>query len=323
MRAIVHERFGPPDVLELREVEQPPLTEDGVLVRVHAASVNPFDWHFLTGLPYLARLGAGFRAPKTKRLGTDFAGTVEAVGKDRTGFKPGDEVFGARNGAFGEYVCARRSIAHKPANVSFEDAAAVPIAGVTALQALRKGGVQAGQNVLINGASGGVGTFAVQIAKSLGTEVTGVCSTRNVEQTRSLGADRVIDYTREDFTRDGARYDLLVDIAGDRPWSEVKRVLPEDGTSVVVGGPKSNRWFGRLGMSVVERLISIPDSRTLVTPFLANLTPEDLVFLGSLLENGSVKPVIERRYELSQVPEALRYIGEGHAHGKLVVMVQP
>jgi NADPH:quinone reductase-like Zn-dependent oxidoreductase len=323
MRAIVHERFGPPEVLELQEVEQPPLTDEGVLVRVHAASVNPFDWHFLTGIPYLARLGAGLRAPKTKRLGSDFAGTVEAVGNARTDFRPGDEVFGTRNGAFGEYVVARKSIVHKPANVSFEAAAAVPIAGVTALQALRRGGIEAGQKVLVNGASGGVGTFAVQIAKSFGAEVTGVCSTRNVEQTASIGADRVIDYTQEDFTRDGARYDLVIDIAGDRPWSQVKRVLPDDGTSVVVGGPKSNRFFGRLGMSLVERAIAIPDSRTLVTPFLANIGPDDLAFLGGLLEAGSVKPVIERRYDLSEVPEALRYMGEGHARGKLVVTVRP
>jgi NADPH:quinone reductase-like Zn-dependent oxidoreductase len=323
MRAIVHEKFGPPDVLEVREVERPPLTDDGVLVRVHASSVNPFDWHLLTGLPYLARLGAGFRKPKTQRLGADFAGTVEAVGKDRTHFQPGDEVFGVRNGAFGEYVVARKSIAPKPANVPFEDAATIPIAGVTALQALRnKGGVEAGQKVLINGASGGVGTFAVQIAKALGAEVTAVCSTRNVEQARAIGADRVIDYTDEDFMQDGTRYDLLIDIAGDRPWSQIKSVLHDDGTSVVVGGPKTNRLFGRLGKSIVERVISIPGSRRLVTPFLASMNPDDLAFLGGLLEAGSVKPVIERRYQLQEVPEALRYIGEGHARGKLAVTVR-
>jgi NADPH:quinone reductase-like Zn-dependent oxidoreductase len=322
MRAIVHEKFGPPDVLQLREVEPPALTDDGVLVRVHASSVNPFDWHYLTGIPYLARIGAGLRKPKTQRLGTDFAGTVEAVGKDVTDFKAGDEVFGARNGAFGEYVCVRRSIAHKPANVSFEDAAASPIAGVTALQGLRdKGRIQAGQKVLVNGASGGVGTFAVQIAKALGAEVTGVCSTRNVATARSIGADRVIDYTQEDFTRHAERYDLMLDIAGDRSWSLVKRVLREGGTAVIVGGPKSNRWVGRLGKSIAERVLSIPGGRTLVTPFLASLNRDALTFLAGLLEAGSVKPVIERRYQLNEVPEALRYIGEGHAQGKLVVTV--
>ena len=322
MRAIIHERFGPPDVLELREIERTPLTDDGVLVRVHASSVNPLDWHYLTGTPYLVRIDAGLRRPKTRRLGTDFAGTVEAAGKDVTDFQPGDEVFGARNGAYGEYVCVRRSIARKPANVSFEDAAASPIAGITALQGLiNKGGIQAGQKVLINGASGGVGTFAVQIAKSVGAEVTGVCSTRNVDMVRSIGADRVIDYTQEDFTRNAERYDLLLDIAGNHPWREIKRVLREDGTSVVVGGPKTNRWVGSFGRSIVERLISIPDSRTLVTPFIANLTREDLTALGELLEAGKVKPVIERQYELRDVPEALGYLGTGHVQGKLVVMV--
>ena len=251
MKAMVYERYGQPEVLELREIDPPPLTDDGVLVHVRAASVNPFDWHMLTGTPYLARLQAGLRKPKSQVLGVDFAGTVEAVGKDVTAFQPGDDVYGGKGGAFGEYVCVRKSVAHKPANLSFEEAAAVPMAAITALQALRdKGRVQAGQKVLVNGASGGVGTFAVQLAKSFGAEVTGVCSTRNVETVRSLGADHVIDYTNEDFTRSGGSFDVLVDVAGNHSWSEVKRVLSENATMIVVGGRKTNRWIGPMGDAV-------------------------------------------------------------------------
>jgi NADPH:quinone reductase-like Zn-dependent oxidoreductase len=323
MKAMVYEKYGSPDVLELREIDPPPLTDDGVLVHVRAASVNPFDWHMLTGTPYLARTQAGLFKPKSKVLGVDFAGTVEAVGKDVTAFQPGDDVYGGRGGAFGEYVCVRKSVARKPANLSFEDAAAVPMAAITALQALRdKGRVQAGQRVLVNGASGGVGTFAVQLAKSFGAEVTGVCSTRNVESVRSLGADHVIDYTKEDFTKaGGGSFDVLVDVAGNHSWSECKRVLGENGTMIIVGGRKTNRWIGPMGDAVKRRLASVPGSRTVAAPFLAQLNKEDLDVLRELLEAGKVKPVIESRYELSEVPEALRYVGAGHAKGKVVISV--
>jgi NADPH:quinone reductase-like Zn-dependent oxidoreductase len=323
MKAVVHDEYGPPDVLELKEIEKPAVTEDSVLVRVQAASVNPFDLHMLTGTPYLVRLQAGLRRPKRQLLGVDFAGTVEAVGANVTQFQPGDEVFGGRSGAFAEYVCVRedRAVVPMPANVSFEQAAAVPIAGLTALQGLRdKGQLQAGQKVLINGASGGVGTFAVQIAKSLGAEVTAVCSTRNVDRARSLGADHVIDYTREDFTRTGRRYDLILDIAGGRSWSECTRVLDPDATLVAVGGPKKNRLVGPLSDVLKMRLASLGGSRRLVS-FLSDMNKEDLLVLNELFEAGTVTPVVERTYALSEAREAFRYLGEGHAQGKIVIMV--
>ena len=322
MKAMVYDRYGSPDVLELRDVERPDVTDDGVLVRVQAASVNPVDWHMLTGAPYLVRMEAGLRKPKREGLGVDFAGTVEAVGGSVTEFQPGDEVFGARNGAFAEYVCARKAIGHKPANVTFEQAAAVPVAAISALQGLRdKGHIQAGQQVLINGASGGVGTFAVQIAKSFGAEVTGVCSTRNVEIARSIGADHVIDYTQEDFTRNGRRYDLVLDIAGNRSWSELERVLSKRAAVVVVGGPKTNRFVGPLGQALKLRLASLGGSRKVAAPFLAKMNKEDMAVLQNLLAEGKMTPVIDRRYELSEVPEALSYLGEGHAQGKIVINV--
>ena len=324
MKAIVYRDYGSPDVLRFEEIEDPTATNDEVLIRVGAASVNPYDWHFMTGTPFLARLGAGLRKPKNGRLGVDFAGTVEAVGKDVTRFEPGDEVFGTRNGAFAEYVCVpeARNVVPKPANVTFEQAAAVPMAGVTALQALRdKGRLQAGQKVLINGASGGVGTFAVQIARSFGAEVTGVCSTRNVDTVRSIGADHVVDYTQEDFTVDGRRYDLMLDIAGNRSWSECKRVLTDTATLVVVGGRKTNRWIGPLGDGLKKRFASLAGSRKVVSPFLASIKKDDLVALGELLEAGNVKPVIEQRYELSEVSDAVGYVGTGHAQGKIVISI--
>ena len=323
MKAIVYGKYGRPEVLELREVDRPALADDGVLVRVRAASVNPFDWHMLTGTPYLVRTQAGLLKPKSEVLGVDFAGTVEAVGKDVEQLQPGDDVFGGRTGAFAEYVCARNIVARKPANLTFEQAAAVPMAAITALQGLRdRGRVQRGQNVLINGASGGVGTFAVQIAKSFGAEVTGVCSTPNVDTVRSIGADHVVDYTKEDFTRSGRRYDVLLDIAGNRSWSDCRRVLDEEGTLVVVGGRKTNRWIGPLSDALKRRLASLPGSRRVVAPFLAKLDKDDLVFLGELLEAGRVTPVIDRRYQLSEVPDALGYVGEGHARAKVIVSVQ-
>jgi NADPH:quinone reductase-like Zn-dependent oxidoreductase len=322
MKAMVYDRYGSPDVLELREVDKPDVTDDGVLVRVRAASVNPVDWHMLTGEPYLVRIEAGLRRPKRAVLGVDFAGTVEAVGGSVTDFQPGDEVFGARNGAFAEYVCVRKAVAPKPANVTFEQAAAAPVAAISALQGLRdKGRIQAGQQVLINGASGGVGTFAVQIAKSFGAEVTGVCSTRNVQTARSIGADHVIDYTQEDFTRNGGRYDLMLDIAANRSWPDCKRVLSDEGTLVIVGGAKTNRWIGPMGQVINVRLASLAGSRKVAAPFLAKMNSKDMAVLGNLLADGKVTPVIDRRYDLSQVPEALSYLGEGHAQGKNVITV--
>jgi NADPH:quinone reductase-like Zn-dependent oxidoreductase len=322
MKAMVYDRYGSPEVLELRDVERPDVTDDGVLVRVQAASVNPVDWHMLTGAPYLVRIEAGLRKPKREGLGVDFAGTVEAVGGSVTEFQPGDEVFGARNGALAEYVCVRKAVAHKPENVTVEQAAAAPVAAISALQGLRdKGRIQAGQQVLINGASGGVGTFAVQIAKSFKAEVTGVCSTRNVEIARSIGADHVIDYTQEDFTRNGRRYDLVLDIAGNRSWSELERVLSKRAAVVVVGGPKTNRFVGPLGQALKLRLASLGGSRKVAAPFLAKMNKEDMAVLQNLLADGKVTPVIDRRYELSEVPEALSYLGEGHAQGKIVINV--
>jgi NADPH:quinone reductase-like Zn-dependent oxidoreductase len=323
MRAIVRHEYGSPDVIELAELEEPVPGDDGLLVRVHAASVNPLDWHSVTGTPYVVRLSDGLRRPKSERVGVDFAGTVEAVGRSVTRFRPGDEVFGGRDGAFSEYVVVRehRAVASKPTAMTFEEAASVPVAAVTALQGLRdKGQLQAGQNVLINGASGGVGTFAVQIAKALGADVTGVCSTGNVDTARSLGADDVVDYTREDFTRSGKRYDLLLDIAGSRSWPECRRVLAPDAKLVIVGGPKTNRWIGPLERMAKLRLASVGRSQTVI-PFIAKLKGEDLETLRELLEAGSLKPVIERSYELADVPKALAYIGEGHAHGKIVITV--
>jgi NADPH:quinone reductase-like Zn-dependent oxidoreductase len=277
----------------------------------------------MTGL-YIARTQLGLLKPKNTRLGVDFAGVVEAVGGNVKRFRPGDEVFGGRNGAFAEYVCVRedRAMVLKPANVTFEQAAAVPVAALTALQGLRdKGQIQPGQQVLINGASGGVGTFAVQIAKSFGAEVTGVCSTRNVDMVRSLGADHVVDYTQEDFTRSERRYDLLLDIAGSRSWSECKRVLNPKAIFVIVGGPKTNRWIGPLSHVVKVRLASLRASQKVIF-FVAKLNKEDLVVLQELLEAGKVTPVIDRRYELSELPEAMRYLGAGHAQGKVVITAE-
>ena len=321
MRAIVRNTYGSPDVLELGETDKPELTDDGVLVRVRAASINAADCYELTGTPYVARMQMGLRKPKSNTLGVDFAGTVEAVGRDVTQLRPGDDVFGGRSGAFADYVCARRAVVAKPAALTFEDAAAVPVAALTALQGLRdKGQLQAGQKVLINGASGGVGTFAIQIAKALGAEVTGVCSTRNVDTARSLGADHVIDYTREDFTRSDRRYDLLLDIAGSRSWSDCKRVLNPKATLVIVGAPKGNRSLGPLGHIAKVRLASMPSSQRAVF-FVAKFNMSDMVVLRDLLESGKVKPVIDKRYELNEIADAFRYMGEGHAQGKIVVTV--
>jgi NADPH:quinone reductase-like Zn-dependent oxidoreductase len=321
MKAIIHRRFGSPDVLELAEVAKPELTDDGVLVRVRAASVNRVDWYGVSGQPYVARPVFGLLKPRSHLVGVDFAGTVESVGKDVTELRPGDEVFGGTDGAFAEYVCVRDAIAAKPPSLTFEEAAAFPVAALTALQGLRdKGRVRPGQSVLVNGASGGVGTFAVQIAKALGADVTAVCSTRNVALTQSLGADHVVDYTRDDFTLSDERYDVVFDNAGSRSWRELRRVLRPQATVLLVGGPKRNRLLGPLGHFARVRLAALTSDRKAVF-FVAKLNGPDLASLRELVEAGKVKPVIDRRYPLSETAEALAYIGEGHARGKVVIDV--
>jgi len=323
MKAALRDRYGSPGVIELREIDRPAAADDEVLVRVRAASVNPADWYSVTGTPYFARTQMGLLKPKSDRLGVDFAGQVEAVGKNVTQFRPGDEVFGGRDGAYAEYVCVRedRAVVLKPANLTFEEAAAVPVAALTALQGLRdKGQLQPGQKVLINGASGGVGTFAVQIAKALEAEVTGVCTTRNVDLVRSIGADHVIDYTQEDFTRSDRRYDLMLDIAGSRSWSACRRVLNPQATFVIVGAPKGNRLIGPLSHIVKVRLAALRSNQKVVF-FLAKFNKADMEVLRELLEAAKVTPVIDRRYELSEIADAFRYLGEGHARAKVVITV--
>src|SRR5881394_2849966 len=326
MKAIVYCDYGLAN-LKLEDVEKPVPNDDQVLVKVRAASVNPYDWHFVEGTPKIMRaMGVGLRKPKDTRLGVDFAGTVEAVGKNVTKFKPGDEVFGGRTGAFAEYVCVReaRAVAVKPASITFEQAASVNIAGITALQALRdKGKVQPGQTVLINGASGGVGTFAVQIAKSFGAEVTGVCSTRNLEMVRSLGADHVIDYTKEDFAKGDQRYDVILDNVPNHSLSECRRVLNPQGKYVMIGGggPNDNRWIGPFGRLIQTMLLS-PFVSQKMGMMMAQLTKSDLTILGDMMQSGKVKAVIDRTYKLSELPEAIRYLEEGHARGKVVITVE-
>ena len=324
MRAAVRTRWGPPEkVVEITEVPRPGLSDDGVLVRVLAASVNRADYYSVTAPGLLLRpMVGGFLRPKTRELGGDFAGVVEDVGKDVTRFLPGDEVFGSRAGAFGEFVCARM-VTHKPPNVTFEEAAAVPGAALTALQALRDHGrLEPGQSVLVNGASGAVGTFAVQMARVLGAaHVTAVCRTRNFDQARELGADRVVDYTQEDYTRGGDRYDLIVDIAGSKSWSANRRVLRPHGTLVIVGAPGGNRLIGPLGHIAKTWLSALPSSQKAVF-FVAKFNHPDLEVLRELLASGQVKPLIECVYPFAQVAEALRVMGEGHARAKLVVSLR-
>jgi NADPH:quinone reductase-like Zn-dependent oxidoreductase len=321
MWASVRDCYGGPDRVRLTHVEKPEVAEDAVLVRVHAASVNRYDWYSLRGRPMLARVQFGVLKPKTRLFGSDFAGVVEAVGSAVTEFRPGDEVFGCRTGGFAEYVSVRIGITRKPAHVDFAEAAAVPIAGLTALQGLRRARVQPGQTVLVNGASGGVGTFAVQIAKTLGADVTAVCSTRNVERALLLGADRAIDYTREDFTRSGARYDVVFDVAGSRAWREVRRVLAPDGVLVMAGAPTGGPVLGPLGHILRTRLGALV-ARRRVLNYTTKVTREDLDVLRGLLEEGALNPVVEHRYDLGETGDALRRMGEGHAQGKLVVMVR-
>jgi NADPH:quinone reductase-like Zn-dependent oxidoreductase len=319
MKAIVSERYGTPDTLELREVDMPVIETHQALVRVHATSINPAEWYRVHG-PWFVRPSSGLRKPKDARLGADLAGVVEAVGKDVKEVRPGDEVFGTSPASWAEYAPVREArLVRKPTNVSFEEAAAVPVAGITALQGLRdRGRVRPGQKVLINGASGGVGTYAVQIAKWLGADVTAVCSTRNVDQARSLGADRVIDYTKEDFTQRGERHDVMLDIAGSRPFSELRRVLTPKAIIVIAGARMSTKGMGPLSHIFGTRLAAVGRSQT-VTNFLAKMTKEDLGVFQELLESGKVRSVIDRTYELSQLPDALRYLGEGHARGKIVI----
>ena len=320
MKAIVCSSYGRPDVLELAEVEKPALADDLVLVKVRAASVNPADWYGVAG-PLIVRPSTGLFKPRSDRTGIDFAGTVEAVGKDVTHVGPGDDVFGARSGALAEYVTVRDAVVAKPANITFEEAAAVPVAAITALQGLRdKGQLQAGQRVLINGASGGVGTFAIQIAKALGAEVTAVCSTRNVEQARSLGADHVIDYTREDFTRSDRLYDLLLDVAGSKSWSQLRRVLTPNAIVVIVGAQK-RKVFGPIGHIIRLRVTSLLRGSQKAVFFIAKMNRGDMEILRELLETGKVKSAVDRKYELANTADAFRYLGEGHARGKIIVTV--
>src|SRR4030095_11954992 len=326
MKAITYCDYGLAN-LKLEEIEKPVPNDDQILVRVRAASVNPYDWHFVEGTPKIMRaMGVGLRKPKDTRLGVDFAGTIEAVGKNVTQFKPGDEVFGGRGGAFAEYVCPRanRAVAIKPANITFEQAASVNIAGITALQAVRdRGKVQPGQKVLINGASGGVGTFAVQIAKSHGADVTGVCSTRNIDLVRSLGADRVIDYTKEDFTKTAERYDVIIDNVGNHSLLECKRVLTPKGIYVLIGGggPNEQGLLGPLVKPIKAMLLS-PFVSQKMGMMMAEPNPKDLTILADMMQSGKLKAVIDRTYKLSEVPAALQYLEEGHARGKVVITLE-
>ena len=324
MKAIVYHRYGSPDVLKCEEIEKPTAEDDEVLIRVRAASVNPADWHLMEGKPPFARLLFGLRKPKITRLGVDVAGQVEAVGKDVTQFKPGDEVFGACRGAFAEYACtSESSLVTKPNNVTFEQAGSVAVAGLTALQGLRnKGQIQPGQKVLINGAAGGVGTFAVQIAKSFGAEVTGVCSTRNAEMIRSIGADQVIDYTQEDFTKSGQRYDLIFDLVANHSLSALRRVLNPKGIYVGAGIGPGGSMIGFLARAALTAPVLSRFVSQKFVIFITKITKEDLTFMRDLMESRKVTPVIERRYRLNEVSEAMRYLATGHARAKLVITLE-
>jgi len=324
MDALQYHCYGGPEVLHVERVPRPVPTDDQLLVKVHAASVNPLDWHTMRGEPYIMRLSAGFGAPTDPNMGVDFSGTVEAVGKAVTRFKPGDEVFGGRGGALGEYVVVResRAVALKPANVSHEQAAAIPIAALTALQALRnQGNLKPGQKVLINGASGGVGTYAVQLAKVMGAEVTGVCSGRNAALVRSLGADRVIDYTKEDFTRGDTRYNLIVDNIGNHPVPDITDALTPTGTYVIVGAPSEDPWIGAMAGPIRAKAYA-PFVDQQLKFFLASMEQKDLEYLASLMQDGRLVSVIDRRYPLAEAAEAIRYLETGHAHGKVVVTIR-
>jgi NADPH:quinone reductase-like Zn-dependent oxidoreductase len=328
MKAAIYTRYGPPEVVQIADVEKPVPKDDEVLIRVRAAAVNPYDWHFMRGEPYPVRIAAGgLRKPKDSRLGADVAGEIEAAGKNITQFKLGDAVFGSCKGAFAEYACASESnLALKPDNVTFEQAASVPIAAYTALQGLRRGGltkdgkIQPGQKILINGAAGGVGTFAVQIAKSFGADVTGVCSTKNVEMVRSIGANQVVDYTQEDFTKSARRYDVILDCVGNHSFSESRRVMNPRGIYVGAGGTSDNWMIGPLTGALKALVLSwfVSQKQVMV---LAKPSKEDLTIMAQLMAIGKVTPVIDKRYSLREVPEAVRYLEAGHARGKVVITV--
>jgi NADPH:quinone reductase-like Zn-dependent oxidoreductase len=324
MKAMVYTKYGPPDVLQLLEAEKPAPRDDEVLIRVHAASVNPYDLHYLTGKPLPLRLKSGVLKPKRKILGIDIAGRIESVGRDAQQFQQGDEVFGdisgCGGGGFAEHVSvSEKVLALKPSGMTFEEAAAVPMAAVTALQGLRdRGGIQPGQKVLINGASGGVGTFAVQIAKSFGAEVTGVCSTRNLDMVRSIGADQVIDYTKEDFAQNEQGYDLILDAVGNRSVFDYKRVLSSRGTCVIIGYSSPALVFQVIFLGP---WVSMKEKKK-VSVMEAKPDQEDLVFIKQLFEAGKLVPVIDKRYSFGEIAEALRYLEEGHARGKVVITVE-
>jgi NADPH:quinone reductase-like Zn-dependent oxidoreductase len=322
MQAIVQDAYGPPDVLELREIDRPVPKDNEVLVRVHAAGLDPGVWHLMTGLPYLVRLAFGPRRPKAPVRGTDVAGRVEAVGGKLTGVRPGDAVFGTCMGAFAEFACAREDrVAPKPANLSFEQAATVPVSACAALHALRdQGRVRPGQHVLVIGAAGGVGTFAVQLAKAFGAEVTGVCSTTKADLVRSLGADHVVDYTRDDLADGERRYELVLDIAGSRPLSQLRRALTPKGTLVIVGGEGGGRWFGGTDRLLRALLLS-PFVGQRLRGLFSTERREDLETLRELIEAGKVTPVVDRTYPLREVPEAIRRLEQGHARGKVAITV--
>jgi NADPH:quinone reductase-like Zn-dependent oxidoreductase len=321
MKGWVHRCYGGPEIVQYEDLPKPVSADDEVIVKVRAASVNPLDWHYMRGKPYVMRMDSGVGSPKDPLLGVDFAGVVESVGKSVTKFKPGDEVFGGRDGAFSEYVRVResRNIVMKPANISFEEAAAVPIAAITALQALRDNGkLKAGEKVLINGASGGVGTYAVQIARAMGAEVTGVCSGRNVELVRALGADHVIDYTREDFTAGATKYDLIIDNVVTHSFSDYRRVLNNAGRFVIVGSNNDGDYLGPMS-DVLKAAAYDPFVNQDFGFMMSSLKPEDLTTLRDMLAEGKIRPVIDRTYKFSEVPEAIRYVETGRARGKVVV----
>lgn len=322
MKAIVQDAYGSPDVLELREIEKPEIADDEVLVRVRAAGVDRGVWHLMTGLPYLTRLAFGLRAPKNPVLGMDVAGVVEKVGENVTRFRPGDEVFGIGKGAFAEYArVLEDKLSPKPVNLTFEQAAVLAISGLTALQSLRDHGkVEAGKEVLIIGASGGVGTFAVQIAKAFGAHVTGVCGPAKVEMVRYIGADHVMDYTRDDFAETEQRYDVILDIGGSSPLLRLRRSLTPRGTLVLVGGEGGGRWLGVVARLLRARLLS-PFVRQNLRTFLSSENHEDMLVLARLVESGKLAPVIDRTYPLAEAPEAIRYLEEGRARGKVAIIV--
>ncbi|MGW4962439.1 NAD(P)-dependent alcohol dehydrogenase [Nonomuraea sp. NPDC004186] len=329
MKAIRYDRYGSPDVLELHDVDPPAVGDDDVMVSVKAAAVNPLDYHFMRGTPYVVRSMSGLSRPKPIGMGADLAGCVEAVGRNVTRLRPGDEVFGgrakpeARSAAFAEYACFRQDamLLKKPVNLTFEEAAAIPVAALTALQALRdKARVRAGQRVLVNGAGGGVGTFAVQLAKAYGAEVTGVCGTGNVEMVRSIGADHVVDYTRDDVTRAGRRYDAMIDMVGNHSLSEIRRVLAPKGVLVAVGGPVKGLWLAPFTGPLKLMALSMVMSQRLA-PMLSRTSSEDLELLRDFAEAGKITPVIDRTYPLKELPEAVRYLEKGHARGKVVITI--